>query len=334
MKRLLLLIVIVLEVGMLFAGKYAGDFLSLGSGVRSIAMGGAVSAVGSDINTIYWNSSNLSQFRSPKVEIMHAIMYNGLASYENIAICNPLQNEVTVALSWTRLSINDINYYDESHLIGTTIDQRLTDIDLQLPATPDKKFDSKDDLLLVAFSRHIPVVADLGWFLYELPIDYYFGATLKYISRSVLDKKGTGTGFDVSGKIKTSVGALLDVEDLGNIAFALNMQDIGGTNIIWNTESRKEDEVLFNTKIGLSYEQVIKKNKKVTIAYDKDFTYNEPAHIGVNYASNNIWDVSLGYTDSNFSAGAGFKYKQFEFQYAFVTNVLGNTNRLGLGIAF
>ena len=335
MKKIFILITLIYMALNLNAGRYAGDFMAIGSGVKALGMGGAFSAVANDGSAIYWNSSGIAQIRQSEFTLMRAFLYDGLAYYDHFTVCQPLPNEVTIGLNWTRLTIEDIPFYDEKHLIGTNIDQRSAFDILQLSAIPDGKFKSTDDLVQFAFANHQRQYVDLGWNLFELPIDYYFGATFKYIRRSMLDYTGTGTGFDVSTMIKTDLGILLDYEWLGEFAASLNFQDVANTKITWDTDSRNVDEVLFNSKLGLAFFQPIKKwQSDLTFAFSKDFVYGKMDYFGFAWEYDKLAELRLGWYDSNFCAGIGVKLYNIGLDYAFLTNNLGNTNRIGLNVRF
>ncbi|MBW6514675.1 MAG: UPF0164 family protein, partial [Candidatus Syntrophosphaera sp.] len=82
----------------LAAGRYAGDFMMIGAGVRPLGMGGAFAALANDGSAIYWNPAGIAQIRESELSAMHAFLYGGLASYDNINFCQPLPNGVTIGL--------------------------------------------------------------------------------------------------------------------------------------------------------------------------------------------------------------------------------------------
>ena len=45
--------------GISLATKYAGEFMYVGAGARSLALGGAYSALAGDVTTAYWNPAGL-----------------------------------------------------------------------------------------------------------------------------------------------------------------------------------------------------------------------------------------------------------------------------------
>lgn len=320
----------------LSAGRYAGDFMLIGSGVRPLGMGGAFAAIANDGNAIYWNSSGIAQIRETDITIMHAFLYKGLASYDNISFCQPLPNEVTIGLNLTRLTIADIPRFKEDYLIGLNVDERINNSLFHLPGVPDGTLTSTDDLYQFAFSKHLHYDVNLGWLFFAVPVDVYVGANVKYIKRQIGSKIGTGTGFDLSMLVKTGLSNLLDVEGLGNLSFGTNLQDIAGTDITWGeTENFHKDEILFNTKIGLAYEQPVKAlDSKVTLAYDVDYIYDTVAHYGLDWEYDSRANLRLGYYNDNYSAGASVKVYGIWIDYAAITNTLGLTNRVGLRFSF
>ena len=89
-KTFWMLILIIVLALPLNAGRYAGDFMMIGSGVRPLGMGGAFVSLADDGSAIYWNPAGISQIKKSEVTAMHAFLYNGLASYDHITFCQPL----------------------------------------------------------------------------------------------------------------------------------------------------------------------------------------------------------------------------------------------------
>ncbi|MBP7310112.1 MAG: hypothetical protein KA984_02345, partial [Candidatus Cloacimonetes bacterium] len=126
MKRIMIIILLgLIAVVPLFAGRYAGDFMMIGAGVKALGMGGAFVALADDGSALYWNPAGLSQIRDSELSAMHAFLYGGLASYDHITFVQPLPNQVSIGFNWTRLSVSDIPHFSEQYLIGTNVDQRI-----------------------------------------------------------------------------------------------------------------------------------------------------------------------------------------------------------------
>ncbi|MBI9030789.1 hypothetical protein JEZ13_02125 [bacterium] len=335
MKKIYIIIITMAFVLNLFAGRYAGDFLAIGGGVRAISMGGAFSAVADDANAIYWNTAGIGQIKQSQIFAMHAFLYDNLASYDNIVYCQPLPNDATIGINWTRLTVDEIPQFEESYLYGTNVDQRVANPALHLPGQPSSTFKSTDDLFQLGFSKHIHFDIDLGWKFFEMPIDLYAGGNLKFIRRKLYTNMGTGTGFDLSLLVATDMSYVFNRDYLGRLKYGVNFMDLGGTDIKWDSRSDRVDEILMNTKMGVAFEQPLPFIKSALIlALDQDYVYDEPVHYGGEFTYDERVAVRAGYTEGNYSTGLGLTFYNFKIDYAFVTNNLGNTNRIGLSFIF
>jgi len=334
-KYLTLVIVILLPL-ILWGGKYTGDFMYIGAGVKALGMGGAVASVADDPSAIFWNPAGISQIRNTEIEVMHAFLYEDLALYDNVSICQPLPNEVTIGLNWTRLTIPDIPVFMEDYLIEhPNVAERSSRLDWNLPGIPDSSFTSYDDLFQFSFSKHVRTHLDFGWAYFDIPLDLYFGGNIKYVKREILDNMGNGTGFDLAFLADTKFSELVDVSWLGDVNFGVNLQNIGGTMITWDTESQNQDEILFNTKLGVSLHQPIKRYHLNTIwAYDHDYVYDGEDHFGLEIQYDRILSLRMGHYAQEYTAGISVLVYDFALDYAFVTNTLGNTNRIGIRLRF
>lgn len=334
MKKLFLILGLTFIVINGWAGSYAGDFIKIGPGVRAQGMGGAFAAIADDGSAFYWNPAGLAQIKKPQIELMRAFLYDDLATYDNLSVCLPLPNDVVIGFNWTRLTIEDIPYYSEEHLIGT-VDQRIAFPWLNLTGVPDGNFSSFDDLFQFTFAKYLRYNWDLGWFFYELPIDIYLGGNFKYIKRSMWNYLGSGTGFDLSLKIKSDLGMLTDLENVGKLSLGLNFQDLGGTTISWDTESDREDEILFNTKLGAAWEVPLNFiNSEAVFAWDMDYVYGNSHNFGMEIEYKRIVAFRAGLKDSDFTAGLSVSLYDVSVDYAFLTNTLGPTNRVGIKVTF
>lgn len=333
MKSIIIIIIVLLSFN-LWAGSYAGDFIKIGPGVKALGMGGAFTAVADDGSAIYWNPAGLAQIKRTEIELMRAFLYNNLAYYDDLTLCLPLPNDVVLGFNWTRLTIEDIPMYSEEHLIGS-VDQRIAFPWLNLTGEADGNFTSYDDLFQFTFSKYIRYNWDLGWFFYELPIDIYMGGNVKYIKRSLFDYLGTGTGFDLALKIKTDFSILTDLEGLGDISLGLNLQDLGGTTISWDTESDREDKILYNTRFGLAFEQPLDFIKtEMLLAWDMEYIYDYSHYFGSQFTYDNILALRLGLRDNDLTAGLSIYIYDVTLDYAFLSNTLGASNRVGLKVSF
>ena len=335
MKRIILIILIALCSLSLWATRYAGDFLSIGTGVRSIGMGGAFTSVADDGSAIFWNSAGLGQIRDTEVGLMRAYLHNGLAKYDNFNFIQPLPNDLTIGFNWTRLTIDNIPLFLESHLVFT-VDYRSTFPDWNLPADqPDGYFSDIDDIFQFAFAKHIHYDLNLGWLFFDVPFDFNFGGNVKYVKRKIYDTLGTGTGFDLSGLVTTDLSILLDVKELGKLNFGVNFQNVGGTVIAWDTISEHTDEILFNTRVGVSLLQPLDIiHSTLILSTDKSYAYEGTAYYGTELVYKEFISGRFGINDAHFATGMSFKVYDINIDYGFTTNKLGNSHRIGVRAYF
>ncbi len=336
-KKIILITCLIISSVYAFADRYAGDFMVIGAGVRSSGMGGAFSAIADDGSAIYWNASGIAQMRKSEIGVMRAFLYKDLATYDNFTYCQPLPNEVTIGFNWTRLSIDDIPVFLEEHLVYN-VDYRSSYHEYNLSAIPDGKISSTDDLYQFAFAKHAQYNLNLGWLFFEIPFDIYLGGNIKYIKRKIDTSIGNGTGFDFSFISRTKLSVLFEQDWLGDFSFGVNFQDVGGTSITWNVEddnSDHTDEVMMNSKLGMAFHQPLDFiNSSFVLSRDIDYIYDIIYHYGFEYSYKELLGFRLGYNDTDFSTGLSLKLYDFTLDYAFITSVLANTNRIGLRFNF
>ncbi|HHI88096.1 MAG TPA: hypothetical protein ENK03_04130 [Candidatus Cloacimonetes bacterium] len=336
MKKIVFIILLILIPLTISAGRYAGDFILLGSGVRPLGMGGAFTAVADNGNAIYWNASGLAQITEIEAEVMHAFLFDNLAAYDFFSFCIPLPASTTIGVSFTQLSVNNIPYFDEKWLKNSNVFIRSSNVDLHLTGDPDGYFTSSDQLFEFAFAKNFSRVINLGWELFDLPIDYYVGGTFKYIKRSIHENIGTGMGGDISFMVRTDFGLLTEVPWLGKIRFAFNLQDIGGTKITWDTRSKHIDEIFTTPKFGLAVEQPLHFiNSEMVVAWDWYEDYEYRNNLGLEFTYKDLLSFRTGLFDKHLTAGLGFRYNRFMINYALITHTdLGNSHRVGVMMNF
>lgn len=322
-KNLFILGVLIIS-STLFASRYTGDFMRIGGGVRALGMSGAFTALADDGSAIYWNAAGMAQLEKAEIGFMRSYMFDNLATFDFASYCQPLPGNVTIGASWTRLGIEDIPIYPEP-----------LDPTEQLDAVPEGYFDSSDNIFQFAFAKRFHYDLSMGWNFYEVPFDFNFGGSVKYIKRSLYDFIGSGAGFDLSFMAKTDLGVLTELRELGDLKFGVNFKDVGGTNIVWDTESKKEDKAIFSSKMGVALDQPIKPLKlDLRLAFDLEYLFEVSRAYGVEIYYNDMFGIRGGYNEEDYSAGVSLNIYRFNIDYAFLTHDLGNTNRIGLRASF
>ena len=94
------------------AEKYAGEFLSLGVGARSLAMGSAFVAVSNDATAPYWNPAGTSQMDTREVFLQHSERFGGIVSCDGGSYVHPLKDFLgarsAVGFALLRLAVDDV----------------------------------------------------------------------------------------------------------------------------------------------------------------------------------------------------------------------------------
>jgi hypothetical protein len=91
------------------AHKYSNDFLNIGVGARSFAMGNATVASVSDETAVYTNPANLTLLQSPiNIGLMHSEHFAGLSSYDFGTVAIRTKGNSALAFSIIRLAVDNI----------------------------------------------------------------------------------------------------------------------------------------------------------------------------------------------------------------------------------
>lgn len=91
------------------AQKYSNEFLTIGVGARSFAMGQASVASTSDVTSGYWNPAGLEGMESKfDISLMHSEYYAGIAKYDYAAFAYKLDSKSALSVSFIRYAIDNI----------------------------------------------------------------------------------------------------------------------------------------------------------------------------------------------------------------------------------
>ena len=220
-KSLLPLALVLLLTGAAHAAsRYAGEFLGLGAGARSAALGSAYVALADDATAGYWNAAGLSALSGRQVHLTHAEHFSGLIQRDFVAVARPGRLLHGMALSLVRMGIGDIHFTE------------LPD-PLQPPSTDNRPLiasteQSADYALYLSGSRRLGARLSLG-------------LSAKAIYRQVASINAYGFGLDLGVRYQLS----------HQIALAANVRDATTTPIVWNTDST--DRIQPSLLLGVAY---------------------------------------------------------------------------------
>lgn len=169
------------------ATKYSNEFLQIGVGARSLAMGGNMIASTRDVYSGYWNPAGLTGIEdNAQVALMHASYFAGIANYDYGAWATKSGDKGAIGLSLIRFGVDGIaNTFD---LI------RNGEIDY----TRVTSFNTTDFAALISYAQKEDI-RSLG------RVDFSWGGNMKIISRKVGPfAKAFGFGFDIGAKFENS----------------------------------------------------------------------------------------------------------------------------------
>ncbi len=307
--------------------KYAGEFLALGVGGRSLGMGGASVAVVNDVTSGYWNPAGLAFMDYPQISLMHEEHFGNLVNYNYGAIAIPYGKDMSFGVSAIRLSIDGIPD-TRNALIDRKTGQQITDprnVNWALDYTKITEFSNTDYALFLTFAK-------------RQSSNFYWGANLKLIRRDIAEFGATGIGFDV--------GAVY--MPMENLKVGANVTDVTTTLLAWSTG--RNELISPTAKLGVAYQLFIL-GGKITPAIDFDLRFENrrssamfnlgpislDPRFGFEYSYNNLFAIRAGYNDvKQFTIGAGVKLPKLNIDYSFArfsdseTNRLPDTHRISL----
>lgn len=312
------------------APKYSNEFMAIGVGARSMALGGAAVAGINDATATYWNPAGiLNGDHKIMGNLMHAEYFGGIANYDYGAVTYKLDDRNAVGLSFIRLGIDDI---------PNTL--RLYDANGSINYNNISLFSAADYALTFSYAHQLKS----GWKL---------GANAKIIRRVIGPfADAWGFGFDVGAQRswdKLSVGVMLrDVTTTFN-AWSFNTDEFA--DIFAQTGNELPEGSLEITlprmSAGLTYLFAFKKNMslrpELAVDLTTDGARNNIANVG-RFSIDPRLGVEFGYYDLVFirtglsnmqrtpdfddrivttlqpNLGIGLKFRQFSIDYA-ITNV-------------
>jgi len=153
------------------SAKYAGEPFYLGVGAHALGMGGAFSAVSSDVTAGFWNPAGLTMITTKQVAFMHSETFGSLLNHDYIAFALPINPEEgrAAAFSLTRLGGGGV---------------KITDFDIDLRPRIIREENHADYQFLLSYAFRKSDRLDLG-------------ASAKFIYRDIPTSSAYGLGADI-----------------------------------------------------------------------------------------------------------------------------------------
>lgn len=274
-------------------GSTSLPFLKIGIGARMVGMGEAASATVKDVTASYWNPSRLVLFRGQNLSLMHNEWFQG-TRYEYMGY--------GISSGGSALCISFGGLY-------------TADIELRESATefPKETFSAYNFILSFSYAKTIGDKFSLGF-------------TAKKLYERIYIYSASGWGYDLGFSYR---GPFQSIEFGGAVS------NLGARFRLRNEGYKLPTQF----RLGFSWTPPWRiKNGDGLVALDivDAIDGKLKSHVGLEYvyrkriATRIGW--KLGYDTESFTAGLGYKFKRYTFDYAFVPNRLGTTHRISLGV--
>jgi hypothetical protein len=307
---------------------YAGEFLQLGTGARSLAMGGAAIAITNDPTSGYWNPAGLSELQYPGIAGMHEARFDNTVQHDFAAIAFPLGKDGGASISVLHIGISDIK------------DTRSAFVDRNGDGILNGD-DYLDYSKVTSFGNY-----DWGvFFSYGQKKDslFSYGATVKVIFRKLdADNNATGFGIDVGAKYHLTPSLTLAAvgEDITTtlLSYSSGTKELVsptlklGAGYLWDIFSDSTHLLLPAVDADIRFENLGSLSEVHLGPISSDF------HFGLEYQFKRIIAIRAGYSDLKmFTIGAGVKLPRLSIDYAFQSfngqDQLGNTHRISFTLS-
>jgi len=287
------------------AAAHAGDpgsagvpFLRVGMGARAAAMGDAYAAIAEDASTVYWNPGAMPAVLGTHVSLTHTEYFLSMR-LEHAAVTHETKWG-TFGFSFTGLYMDDMERYDEV-----------------ASALPVGYFGAYDASFAVAYGRYLfPNVA--------------VGLSVKPIWERIDELSADGIAVDAGIFHVSRVRGLNLAAVVGNVGPPMKFVE-------------EEFALPRYVRVGGSYEREITSLEgRLLLAFDLMFPNDDDMrqHIGAEYAYRRMVALRAGYKGGFDSQGAtfglGVMWRNLDVDYAFlpVSNDIGDTHRMGIGLSF
>ncbi|UCG91169.1 MAG: PorV/PorQ family protein [candidate division WOR-3 bacterium] len=296
--RLCTLLIFPLVSMHLFAdvGETGTSFLNLGVGAHALAMGGAVTSHSSGVHALFWNPGGLGWLNGTEATVMHSEYFQSIR-YEYIGIAHRVKS-FRIGFSLKGLYLGDME---------------------------ERSGPSENPLS--TFGAHF--VAPSFSLATLLNSKISLGTSMKLIYQKIGDDNAVAFGDDIGISIKNGIPGLsagLAVTNLGSKVTFVNSSYALPTRL----------------KMGLSYSLF---SEKLLVAFDVVKPFKEDFEFCFGFEGTVIERLCLraGYRSgfhntgsfAGAAAGIGFKFKDFDIDYAFSTyGVLGLTHNFSISYIF
>ncbi len=342
-KPLLLFLALLLIVPAASATKYSGDFMSKGLDARSLAMGGAFSAVADDLGALHHNPAGLAFQRGSRLGFMHDERFAGQVQVDRLAYFHEVHfkgRDGALAFDVLRVGVRDI-LFTEDHPYNDLNENGEFDGIEELPDTFDPRYfrnESDQEWLFRGFYART-----LG--------DWALSGGVKVIYQGVGDYSSFGFGMDAG---------IMAPPLPGDVRFGMRIADFTGTFIAWSTGVQEvvtpslhpglawsHDFDSLGAMLLLAADLEIRFDGLDTAAVWASGKASADPHLGMELVLAEAVALRAGIDREDWSLGGGLNLARYDqglwglpianlsLDYAFGSHEdLGGSHRVGMGLGF
>ncbi len=304
---------------------YAGEFLELGVGARSLALGGAGTAISDDATAGYWNPAALNALKFPMVTAMHESRFDGTVQYDYGAFAAPLNETSSAAISILHIGVSNI--LDTRDALVDLNNNGQLDPGEYLDYTKVSSFSNYDWIAILSYAKTENSM--LSW-----------GVNAKLIDiRLDPQTTGTGLGFDLGARYTPNdaltLAAVIEDATTTLLSYNTGTKELVSPTLIlggayeWKITSDGNHRLMPTADIDLRFENRGQDAQVYVGPASADF------HEGLEYQYKNLFAIRGGYNDLNmWSVGVGVTISKLHIDYAYVganaQDQLGSTNRISV----
>lgn len=292
------------------ASENAGSFLRRGFGAKSAGMGGAYLTLCEDSSSVYWNPANLVNLRRENsISSMYTNRFNLDINNHFLAYARKINNEKRI-LDAFGIGITAV--------ITPDIPKTERDSTTNRIITTSHSFKDSQGALFLSAAKNITK-------------KFSIGTTLKLIQHKL--DKNTAKG------VSSDIGLLFKMNK--DLVLGLNLQDIIGVDIKWNSESSHKDKIPLNIKAGISF-AIMKENLLIAFDINKRKNRKEMLNVGIEAKLLEQLSLRAGFgqygekekIEDCLSGGLTLILNNISIDYAYNIHTLGDSHLVSLNLEF
>jgi opacity protein-like surface antigen len=278
-------------------GTTAASFLKIGLGARATSMGGAFTAVASDLSAMYWNPAGLGRLTGSEAAFNH-IDWIADISYDNAAAAIILPDVGTLGVSFTTLNVGEIE-------VTTTAD----------PEGTGERYRAGSTLMNVSYAKNLTDKFTIGFNVKYIREDLWnMNAQSIAVDFGTLYTAPVLNGLHI-GASMTNFGPKMKLEGRDNKI--LVRTGAGNQNIVDGEISLSGYDLPLLFRVGIATDAVNDDNTRITLAVDAVHPNDNTEYVnsGIEYSWANIVSLRGGWksafergTEQGLTFGGGVNY--------------------------